>query len=273
MWTVVPDIHSEVTALHIQASTFNWTYLRRHRICYDISMRVILQIWCQIQRTASSLRYVNCGPDIYNLFTAPHIQASIFNWTYLRCCWRHLGNSLRVILQTWCQIQHTSVSLRYLNCGPGHTQCYYSSAYPCFNVQLNVGALLFDISRQFNALCTANWEPNAAHILQFTLCELWSRPYIMLLQLCIFRLQYSTERICAAIGDITTIQCVLYCKLGVKYSAHAPVYNMWTVVPDIYNVITVPQIQASILNCPYVRCYSRYLCKSMRFVLETWCQI
>jgi hypothetical protein len=67
---------------------------------------------------------------------------------------------------------------------------------------------------------TANMVPNIAHILQFTLCELWSRTYTKHLQHGIFRLQYSTERICAAIGDILTIQCALYRKRGAKYSTH-----------------------------------------------------
>jgi hypothetical protein len=101
--------------------------------------------------------------------------------------------------------------------------------------------------------------PNTAHILQITLCELWSRTYTMHLQLHIFRLQYSFERICAAIGDISTIQCALHCKLGAKYSAHAPVYTMWTVVPDMYNVVTSPHIKASVWNWKYLRCYRRYL--------------
>jgi hypothetical protein len=110
-------------------------------------------------------------------------------------------------------------SLRYVNCGPGHIQCSYISAYSVFSMQLNVSALLLEISSHFDARCTANWEPNTAHILQFTLCELWYRTYTMHLQLRIIRLQYSTERICAAIGDISTIQRALYCKHCAKYSA------------------------------------------------------
>jgi hypothetical protein len=45
-------------------------------------------------------------------------------------------------------------------------------------------------------------------------------------------LQYSAVGISAAIVDITSIQCALYCKFGVKYSAHRPVYAVWIVVPD-----------------------------------------
>jgi hypothetical protein len=93
-----------------------------------------------------------------------------------------------------------------------------------------------------------NLGANTAHILQFTLSELWSRPYTVQLQLLIFRRQYSTERICAAIVDISTIQCALYCKHGTKNSAHTPVDAIRPVVPDIYNENTVPHILASIFN-------------------------
>jgi hypothetical protein len=185
----------------------------------------------------------------------------------------------------------------------------------CFNIQLNVSALQFQISRQFNVRYTANLVPNTAHILQFTLCELWSRPYTMHFHLHIFRLQYSMERIfsaigynrtfrsplscklgakysahhpfyamsivvpdiynvitarvfrlqysadriCAAISDIATIQCALYCKLGVKFSSHPADYASWNVVQVIYNVITARHVQASIFKWTYRGCYWRYL--------------
>jgi hypothetical protein len=181
-------------------------------------------------------------PAIYKVFKAPHIQTSMFIWTYLRCYWRYLDNSIVVILQTWCQIQRTSSGLLYVNGGPGHVQYIYSSAHSDFNIHLNVSALLLEKSRQFNARYTAYLVPNTAHILRFTLCDLCSRPYTMHLQLHIFRRQYSFERICAAIVHITTIQCALYCKLVAKYSAHPPVYGMWSVLPAIYKVLTAPHI-------------------------------
>jgi hypothetical protein len=162
-------------------------------------------------------------PDIYKVFNAPHFYASIFSWRYLRCYCRYLDNSMRDILQTWCQIQRTS--------------------YQC------------------------------------TLCELWSRPYTKYLQLLIVRPQYSTERICAAIGDIPTLRCALYCKFGDKYSAHRPVYAMWPVVPDIYKVFTVPHNQASVFNRSYLRIHRRYIDNSMglilqmRLILQIWWQI
>jgi hypothetical protein len=131
---------------------------------------------------------------------------------------------MSVILQAWCQLQRTCSSLRYVNCGPVHIECFCSSACSDFNIHLNVSALLLEISREFNARLTAIIEPNTVHILPNTLCGHWHRTYTKYLQLRIFMLQYSAVGICAAIVDITTIQCALYCILSAKYSAHPPVY-------------------------------------------------
>jgi hypothetical protein len=149
---------------------------------------------------------------------------------------------MSVILQIWCQIQRSPSSLYYVDGGPGHIQCSYSSAYSGLNIQLNISVLPLEISRICNARDTANLVPNTAHTLPFTLCELWSRPYTLKWQHRMFSLQYSTERICAPIGDISTIQCSLYCKLGAKYSAHPPAFAMWPVVPAIYKVFSAPHI-------------------------------
>jgi hypothetical protein len=124
------------------------------------------------------------------------------------------------------QIQRTSSGLRYVNCGPGHIECIYSSAYLAFNILLNLPLLLLEICRYLYARYTAILEPNTAYILPFTLCELWSRLYTKYLQLRIFRLQYSAAGIITAFLDITTFQCAIYCKLGAKYSAHRPVFAM-----------------------------------------------
>jgi hypothetical protein len=169
---------------------------------------------------------------------------------------------MRVIPQAGCRIQRTTANLRNVYCGPVHIQSIYSSAYSGHSIQLNVSALLLEMWRQFNVRYTANLVPNTAHIPQFTLCEPWFRSYTMLLELRIFRVQYSSERICAAIGGISTIEWALNGKHGAKYSANPPVYAMWTVVPDIYNVITAPHIQTSIFNWTYLRCYWRYLANS-----------
>jgi hypothetical protein len=180
---------------------------------------------------------------------------------------------MSVILQAGCQIQRTSSSFRYLNCVPGHTQCNYSSAYSGINIQLNVSALVLEMSRQFNERYTANLESNIAHILPFALCEQGSRPYTKYLQFRIFSVQYSAGGSSPAIGGISTLQWALYCQLGGKFCAHPPLHAMWTVVPDICNIFTATHIQASIFNWTYLRCYWRYLAHSMSVILQGWCQL
>jgi hypothetical protein len=187
-------------------------------------------------------------PDRYSAFTAPYIQTSIFIWTYLHCYCTYHDNSMRFILHSWCQIQRTSSSLCYVNCGPGHIQSTYSSEYSGFNIRLNLSALLLEIIGHVDARYTANLLPNTAHILRFTLCDLWSRPYTRYFQHRIFRLQYSAEGSSPAIVGISTIQWALYCKLSANYSALPLAFAMWTVVPHVYNVFTAPHIQSWIFD-------------------------
>jgi hypothetical protein len=127
------------------------------------------------------LVYAMCTvvPDIYKAFTPPHIQATIFNWTYLRCYWRYHDNSVCVILQTWCQIQRTSSSLRYIWTVVPDIYKVFTAPHIQATIFLNVPALLLETSRQINVRYNANLVPYVAHTLSFTQCELWSRPYIM----------------------------------------------------------------------------------------------
>jgi hypothetical protein len=180
---------------------------------------------------------------------------------------------MRVILHSWCQIQHTSLSLLYVNCGPVHIQCNYSSAYSGFNIRLNLSAQLLEIIGHVDARYTANLVPNTAHILRYTLCELWSRTYTMHLQHRIFSLHYSADGSPPATGGISTIQWALDCKLGANYSAHPPAFAMWTVVPHIYNVFTAPHIQSWIFDWTYLRCCLRYADICMPVILQILCQI
>jgi hypothetical protein len=180
---------------------------------------------------------------------------------------------MRVILLTWCQIQHTSLGLLIVNCGTGHIQCNYSTAYSGFNIRLNLSALLLEIIGHVDARYTVNLVPNTAHVLQFTLCDLWSRPYTKYFQHRIFRLQYSAEGSSPAIVGISTIQWALYCKLSANYSALPPAFAMWTVVPHVYNVFTAPHIQSWIFDWTYLRCCWRYAAICMRVILQILCQI
>jgi hypothetical protein len=189
-------------------------------------MRVIPQSVCRIQRTTASLRNVYCGPghkqSIYSsAYSVHNIQLNVsallleisrkFNVRYTA---NLVPNTAHILQFTLCELWS------------GHIQSTYSSAYSGHNIQLNVSALLLEISRQFNARYTANIEPNTAYIIQFAQCVLWSREYAMHLQLRIFRLQYSSERICAAIADISRMLRATYCKPEANCSAHPPVYDI-----------------------------------------------
>jgi hypothetical protein len=171
------ELWSRTYTMYLQLHIFRLQYSTKH-ICAAIADMSTIQcsLYCNLgaKYRAHPPVYAmwTVVPAICNVVTALHIQALIFNWIYLRCYWRYVDNPMLIILQTWCQTQLTSSGLRYVNCGPGHTECIYSSAYSGVNNHLNVSALILVIYRQFNARYTANREPNTAHILQFTLCEL-----------------------------------------------------------------------------------------------------
>jgi hypothetical protein len=158
-------------------------------------------------------------------------------------------------------------------CGPCQMLCNCSLACSSYNIQMNVWSLLLEIYRQLNVRYTANMVPNTEHILQFRLSELSSQTYTRYLHFRIFRLRYSTEDSSPAIGGISKIQWELDCKLGVKYSAHPPVYAMCTVAPDIYKVFTAPHSLTTIFNCTWLRSYYRYADIWMRVILQHWCNI
>jgi hypothetical protein len=182
VYAVVPDVFKVLTAPHIYASIFSCRHLRCYCRYHMNSMRIILQTWCQIQCITPRLCYVTCGSghiqsvccsaysDLYILLKVGPLLLEIsrqFNARY----------AANLVPKAAHIVQFTLV-----NCGSGHIQCIYSSAYSDFNIHLNVSALLLYKSRQFNACYTANLVPDTAHIVQFTLCELWCRTYTKYLQ-------------------------------------------------------------------------------------------
>jgi hypothetical protein len=148
-------------------------------------------------------------PVKYNKITVLLMQASIFNWTYLRCDWWFIDEWMRVILHICCQIQGTISGLGYVNYGPGQIKYIYISCYSGINIQFNMSSSILVIYRQFNARCTPHLLPNAGHKIRFTPCLFWTREIPIYLHFLLFRLQYSIERISAAIGDISTKKCVI----------------------------------------------------------------
>jgi hypothetical protein len=221
----------------------------------------------------------------------PVMLSELWSWTYTMNLQIHIFrvqySTERTSVATWDMPPIWRALYSEVGANTAHnfqfTQCELWSRTYTMYLQLHILRLQYSTERSSAAIgdmstihraiyCKHGASANTAYNLQFAQCELWSRTYTMYLQLRIFRLQYSTPRICTAMGDISTIQCALYCKRGAKYSAQLPVYAMWTVVPDTYHVSTVPHILASIFNWPYLRWYWRYVANSMRLILQTWCQ-
>jgi hypothetical protein len=108
------------TVVHIQVSVINITYLRRYLTYLGNSMCVIIPSFCRTHCTSLGLVHINTGPcHVYN-FTVVHIQVSVINITYLRRYLTYLGNSMCVIIPSFCRTHCTSLGLVHINTGPCH---------------------------------------------------------------------------------------------------------------------------------------------------------
>jgi hypothetical protein len=268
-----PEIYNAITAPPIQASIYKWKYLLWYWIYIDNSMCVIWHTWCQHSAHQSVYAAWTVVPDIYNVVTSPHVQSSVFNWTSLRSNWRHLYNSMRVIVQTWSQIQLTSSRLRYVNCGPGHIQWNDNTAYSGFNIQLNVSKLLLKTSGKFKERHTSNIVPHTTHIIQFTLCEpvvstIYNVVTVTYIHASIFK--WTCLRCYWRYSDISMrVMLQIWCQIQPTSSSLRYV----NCGHEIYNAITVPHIHASIFKWKYLLWYWRYIDNSICVILQTWCQI
>jgi hypothetical protein len=128
----VNRVPGQIQCIHHQFFNFrdqksNRTYLPCCRGYIDYSMFVILRICCFIQRTSSSLCYVNRVPRqiqcIHHEFLNFRGQKS--NRSYLPCCWGYVDYSMFVILRICCLIQGTSSSFCYVNRVPCQIQCIH----------------------------------------------------------------------------------------------------------------------------------------------------
>jgi hypothetical protein len=157
------------TFLPIQTSIFNWTYLRCDWWFIDKSMRVMLHIPAKYWPQYPVYAMPSLLPFKSNISTFIHVQASIFNWKYLRCDWWFVDKSMRVILHISCEILGTISGLRYATSGLRQIQFNYSSWHSGFNIQLNVSPLLLVACRQIEARYTPHLLTNTGNIRRFAL--------------------------------------------------------------------------------------------------------
>jgi hypothetical protein len=120
------------------------------------------------------------------------------------------------------------------------------------NIQLNVSPFLSQICRQFCVRYTLCLLPNAAAIGRFVLFQLRSHSNPRELQFCIYRLEYSLERISAAVIYMWKIRCALHSIIAAKYSARQPICAMSTLFPVKSSVFAVLHIQASIFKSMFL---------------------
>jgi hypothetical protein len=83
-------------------------------------------------------------------FIVVHIQVPVINITFLRRQMTYPGNSMCVIIPSWCRIHCTSLGLVYINTGPCHVIWFYCCSYTGISNQHILSPSLFDISRQFD---------------------------------------------------------------------------------------------------------------------------
>jgi hypothetical protein len=229
-------------------------------------------LYCKLGAKYSAHRPVyavwNVVPDIYKVLTAPHIYASIFSCRHLRCYSRFHMKSMPVTLQTSCQIQRTTPVYAMWTVVPA-----IYNVFPAPDSQATI------LKRTY-LRCNWRYCNTSMRVILRTWCKIQRTSSNLRYANCgpgNIQCKYSSaysdfnihfERIIAAIVDITSIQCALYCKLGAKYSAHPPVYAMWSVVPSIYKLFTAPDSQATIFNWTYLRSNWRSSNTSMRVILQ-----
>jgi hypothetical protein len=198
-----------------------------------------------LQCTSSRLRCVKSSSIKSNIFTVPHVEAPIFNWTYLRCDWWCIDKSMRVIhnirftlCQLWCQ--SNTILLLFL----------------IFRLQYLIERIYDDVGEMSTIVCvlystfTAKCSLNPPDYAMLTLVP--GKPNkitVLLMQASIFNWTYLW---CDC--WFITIQCALYSTSAAKVSRIPRDYAMLTLFLVKPNNVTVLLVQASIFNWTYLRC-------------------
>ena len=92
-------------------------------------------------------------------------------------------------------------------------------------------------------------------------------------QFCIFKNEYPSDRISAAIIDTLMIRCDFHSRHAAKYVERHLVFSTSTLSWVKTSVVPILHIQSWIFIWTYLRCYCWYVDNSMRFSLRTGCEI
>ena len=228
--TLGGDKSSAFAVLHIRASIFNCTYLRNYWWYDDDSVRVITHICCQIQRSSCSLRYfsTDSGQNQCNYCSGNSSLTILFKASplLLVMCRQFDARYIPHMLPS------TEHDIQFALC---HVWSRSNPAYLyfcIFRIQYSIelfSAAIGDISEFRRALCSMLSNTWRADIL-FVLRQPSALTNPAYLQFWIFGLQYSIERISAAIGDMSTILRALYSPYTANDVLWHPVCAMSTLV-------------------------------------------
>jgi hypothetical protein len=107
-------------------------------------------------------------------FTVVHIQVKVIVITYLRRYLTFLGNSMCVIIPSWCRIHYTSIGLVHIITGPFHVIWFYCCSYTGISNHHNVSPSLFHISWQFDVRYIPFLVPNTLHVDRMSPYKHWT---------------------------------------------------------------------------------------------------
>jgi hypothetical protein len=114
-------------------------------------MCIIILSWSCIHCTSLGLVHINTGPFMSYDFTVVHIQVYVIYITFLRRYLTYLGNSMCVIIPSWCRIHCTSLGLVHINTGPVMS---YDFAYVRIQVSvINIMYLRRYLTQLHNSMC------------------------------------------------------------------------------------------------------------------------
>jgi hypothetical protein len=142
----------------------------------------------------------------------------------------YLGNSMCVIIPSWCRIHCTSLGLVYINTGPCHVIWFCCCLYTGISNQHNVSPSLFDISRQFDVRYNPFLVPHTPHVIRIGLIntgpchDIW-------FYCCPYTGISNQHNVSPSLFDISRQFDVRYNPLLVPYTLHVTriiPYKQWT---------------------------------------------
>jgi hypothetical protein len=109
-----------------------------------------------------------------NIITFLAIQASIFNWTYLRCDWWYIDNRSALYSTFTAKYRAQQLVCAMSTLVPVKSNISTFLAIAGINIQFNVSSSISVTCRQFDERYTPHLQPKAAYVNSITLCQLRS---------------------------------------------------------------------------------------------------